>query len=479
MEKIRVREMEFVDEQGRIRLFHGVNIVCKDKSLGYVYKLSKNEISQLRDLGFNVIRLGIIWDGLEPEPGVYNEEYLGRLEEIVNLCAEHEIYVILDMHQDLYSVRYSDGAPEWATITDGLPEPSEVAIWSDAYMSPAVMRAFDHFWANDPAPDGIGLQDHFAKCWQTIARRFKNRPEILGYDLLNEPSPGSLSAHVLSTILKTLTQLKIIDEPPKSIEELTKLWSIKDRIKILKKLDDEKTYRKAILAAEPHLKKFDKETLTRFYERIAKAIRTETPHGIIFLEGNYFSNAGIPSHIDPIRGEKLQAYSPHIYDLVVDTPYIITHFSERRVKVIAQSHHETQKRLKMPVIVGEWGAFGRRKGIKKVCEYLLNTFDELKWSWTYWAWEKEFTKTEAARLIARPYPEAVAGELISFSYKNGTFTMKWIADNKTPTIVRLPKEYKWSEITIKPKANYEIEEEIKRLMIKTAHSGKHILVIKH
>ena len=53
-------------------------------------------------------------------------------------------------------------------------------------------------------------------------------------------------------------------------------------------------------------------------------MRSETPHGVILLETNYFANAGAPSSIRPITvggaREELQAYSPHIYDLVVDTP---------------------------------------------------------------------------------------------------------------------------------------------------------------
>jgi endoglycosylceramidase len=57
---------------------------------------------------------------------------------------------------------------------------------------PALNRAFDHFWANDPGPGGIGLQDRYAAALGQVAERFAGSPHALGYDLLNEPWPGTL-----------------------------------------------------------------------------------------------------------------------------------------------------------------------------------------------------------------------------------------------------------------------------------------------
>jgi endoglycosylceramidase len=56
---------------------------------------------------------------------------------------------------------------------------------------PALQRSFDHFWANDPGPGGVGLQDRYAAAWRHVAERFRDNPNVLGYDLLNEPWPGS------------------------------------------------------------------------------------------------------------------------------------------------------------------------------------------------------------------------------------------------------------------------------------------------
>jgi len=488
--RIYVRGGSFVDERGRVRAFHGINVVCKDRSLGYVYKLSGLALRRLRELGFNVVRLGVIWDGLEPEPGLYDEEYLGRLEEQVEAFTEHGMYVVLDMHQDLYSVRYSDGAPEWATITDGLPEPGGAAVWSDAYMSPAVQRAFDHFWANDPAPDGRGLQDHFIECWRLLARRFGGRPGVLGYDLLNEPFPGSAAAEVYRALLLEFSRLEARARggPPRPLEELLELYGdLRARAEALRLVEDEGAYRELVSAAEPYVRAFETEVLVPFYERVAEAIRSETPHGVIFLEDCYFCNAGVPSSVAPVRvggrREPLQAYAPHVYDLVVDTPYIATHASEKRVRVVIESKRRAQERLGAPVLVGEWGAFGPQRGIGRHCTFLLNAFDELKWSWTYWAWWDGFLESEAARLLARPYPAAVAGELVSYGYDElRGFRMEWVADPslKAPTVVQLPRGLEWGEVSVEPQCSCRVVEEdgAPRVEVTASRPGRHVLVIR-
>jgi endoglycosylceramidase len=54
-----------------------------------------------------------------------------------------------------------------------------------------VQHAFDHFWADSPGPGGIGLQERYAAAWAHVARRFAGNAHVLGYDLFNEPWPGT------------------------------------------------------------------------------------------------------------------------------------------------------------------------------------------------------------------------------------------------------------------------------------------------
>lgn len=175
-----------------------------------------------REQGYNVIRLGLIWDGVEPEPGAYDDVYLGKIKQQAAWAEQNGIYVFLDMHQDLYSSLYGDGAPAWATLTDDLPH-VEGQLWSDAYLeSPAVNRALDRFWDNAPGPGGVGLQERYAAMWRHVAEFFSDCPNLIGYDLMNEPYPGTDGQEVLGAIIAAYaeTVLGLKDADPTQLGEL-------------------------------------------------------------------------------------------------------------------------------------------------------------------------------------------------------------------------------------------------------------------
>ncbi|HSN81459.1 MAG TPA: hypothetical protein VLS88_02680, partial [Polyangiales bacterium] len=74
----------------------------------------------------------IFWDAIEPEPGVYDQDYLTRWEDRLDWYAEAGVWVVLDMHQDVYSqVFCCDGAPEWAVRTDGIPYEQQEVWWTN------------------------------------------------------------------------------------------------------------------------------------------------------------------------------------------------------------------------------------------------------------------------------------------------------------------------------------------------------------
>ncbi|HEV3129313.1 MAG TPA: cellulase family glycosylhydrolase, partial [Solirubrobacteraceae bacterium] len=47
------------------------------------------------------------------------------------------------------------------------------------------------FWANSPGPGGVGLQDRYAAAWRDVAARFAGNRNVLGYEVMNEPWPGT------------------------------------------------------------------------------------------------------------------------------------------------------------------------------------------------------------------------------------------------------------------------------------------------
>ena len=175
---------------------------------------SGDDFAQMRALGFDVVRLVLNWSQLEPSAGTYSTTYLNRVAQVVSWARQQGVYVILDMHQDQYSRDIvpakqgtapsgctpsggSDGAPAWAVQSDGKPG---CALFGIDELNPAESTSFYNFWHDStvPAPQGqapgTGLQDHYIGALAALARRFENTPAVLGYELMNEPQPGTLSS---------------------------------------------------------------------------------------------------------------------------------------------------------------------------------------------------------------------------------------------------------------------------------------------
>lgn len=186
------------DAQGRVVTFHGVNMVNKLQASAYLPDATGFGADDARFLaanGFNVVRLGIIWKGLEPQPGVYDDAYLNRIMRTYKLLHKHGIAVLLDFHQDMYNERFQgEGAPDWAIVGAAATEnPSPQAGFPLNYvLQDAVNHAYDAFWANTQVPGaGRGVQDLYAAAWAHVAKRFREKPGIVGYNLFNEPWMGS------------------------------------------------------------------------------------------------------------------------------------------------------------------------------------------------------------------------------------------------------------------------------------------------
>jgi endoglycosylceramidase len=189
---------------------------------------SGDDLAEMRAMGFNVIRLVLNWSQLEPTPGDYSTTYLARVAQVVGWARQQGIYVILDMHEDQYS-RYilpaakpttvvglkctpsggSDGAPKWAVFTDTKPA---CAIDGQSALNPASSAAFYNFWHNHPvaAPKGqapgTGLEDHYIGALAALAKRFAGTSTVLGYELMNEPQTGSLTALPLENLYQSASQ---------------------------------------------------------------------------------------------------------------------------------------------------------------------------------------------------------------------------------------------------------------------------------
>jgi len=183
----------FTDETGRVVLLHGTNFVQKFPPIAPADAgFGEDDAAFLAEQGFNVVRLGAVFGAIMPAPGQIDQAYVDSVAETTRILARAGIYVLLDFHQDGFGPYvHGNGFPEWATLTDGLPNPVEP--FPIYYVTnPAMQRAFDNFWENRPGPDGVPLQEHYATAVAAVATAVADEPLVLGYDLMNEPWPGTI-----------------------------------------------------------------------------------------------------------------------------------------------------------------------------------------------------------------------------------------------------------------------------------------------
>jgi endoglycosylceramidase len=186
------------DAQGRVVTFHGVDEVNKVPASGYAPDgtgFGRDDARFLARNGFTMVRLGIIWKALEPQPGVYDNAYLSRIFRTYRVLHEQGISVLLDFHQDMYNERFQgEGAPDWAILGQAATETPtpQLGFPNNYFFQAAVNHAYDAFWANTQVPGtGRGVQDFYAAAWAQVAKRFRGKPGILGYNLFNEPWGGT------------------------------------------------------------------------------------------------------------------------------------------------------------------------------------------------------------------------------------------------------------------------------------------------
>lgn len=454
MDRISVNGKRFVDNFGRQRIFNGVNYddKCGERNSCLMDDdYTELNIAKFKQCGWNIIRLGVPWAAIEPQPNKYDEEYINKIVTFLDLCEKYGIYVFLDMHQDLYGgsvAQWGDGAPEWASLSDGVKMRKSKLVWATGYFwGKGIHNCFDNFWANKKV-DGVGLQTYFINMWVHLAERVKDHPALLGFDLFNEPFPGSDGGKIFRKLILNLAKTVITDKRCK------KGWMLKqlltgNSVRVLEPFADPDLFRKVTKAGDALVKKFDEGVYSDFINRLSKSIRAVTDKGIIIVESCYYTNLGIPFCTPPVNydgeREKQLCYSPHGYDLTVDTP-AYDYASNSRVWSIFEEKKHTQEKWNAPVIVGEWGALGQGEKYLEHFDFLLDKFDENQWSQTYYTFFMNFFLLDhkILKTLVRPVPQAVCGTIESYRHdrENNTFTLKFAQDREfdVPTVIYAHKE---------------------------------------
>jgi endoglycosylceramidase len=174
-----------VSALGQFVYLHGINVHEAAKyEPTHLLPLSAHEVEILLQSGFDAVRLLSGWEAIMPERGQLDQDYLDRYSAEVDKLTAAGMFVIVDMHQDVWGDPFGNGAPGWA-CPDELKEGYQPTTpWWANYFSSQVGACFDNFWASDE------LQDQLADAWAAVAGRVCANESVIGFDLLNEPYPG-------------------------------------------------------------------------------------------------------------------------------------------------------------------------------------------------------------------------------------------------------------------------------------------------
>ena len=204
--------------------------------------------------------------------------------------------------------------------------------------------------------------------------------------------------------------------------------------KFLNKLDSYETFGNAVKGLEKYTEGFNREYYQLFVDSMADKIADEK---LAFFEHNYYSNLGIPFEI---QTKDNYIYSPHAYDLFIDSPLYNDYSSNARIKYIIDSIRKNQLKMNVPVVMGEWGGSAQNghKWVEHI-DYIYSQFEKYQWSSIYWNYrihDKKFTS-----VINRPYPCAVCGDIVEYSTDSNSrsFRLEYnCKENTAPTVVFVP-----------------------------------------
>lgn len=189
---------QLVDAEGRVVFLRGVNARVRGvfdvsfddgrQPLEPIPAFDASDARQMRDFGFDALRLPIDWSGIEPtEKGGFDQAYLDRVAGAVDAAASAGLYVLLDLHQDAYSKEIGeDGAPLWAIQ----PPPTKLlggplTDLGQRRLSKQVTDAFDTFFGD--SAKGAELRKRFVAMAVHVIERFKDNPHVIGLEIFNEP----------------------------------------------------------------------------------------------------------------------------------------------------------------------------------------------------------------------------------------------------------------------------------------------------
>ncbi len=357
------------DSSGRVVILHGVNKGAKNYPYDLVTGFGPSDMAFLAENGFNVVRLGVEHDGLEPQPGVFNPAYIASIQGVVERLWGYGIRTLIDFHQDEYGPALGgNGIARWATIDDGLPHQPQCGFGCNQLVQPGMNAAFSNFWADAHLPnDPLGLQDHVARAGAALASALRDEPGLLGYEILNEPWPGFT-------------------------------WPT--------------------CAVPVGCPLFERLQLDTFYARVDHLVRAADPVHIVFYEPVTTFNQGVSTWAGPLADPN-GGFAFHVYCLLggADMPAERPGGSELcptlEDRVLDNAITQVD-RTHEALLMTEFGATVAPRPVL----HITAGADQRMIPWIWWEYTEAFRPNLG--ILVRTYPRVIAGTPLSWSFDPAT-----------------------------------------------------------
>lgn len=377
------------DPSGRTLIMRGVNLAGAHKFKPYLSDFQPADYARLRSAwGLNAVRFLVTWSALEPARGVYDDAYLAELDKRIGWARDAGLFVVLDMHQDVFGEGFAggDGAPAWTCDAARYAAFKPQTPWFFSYLDANVGACFDALWTNGD------LRGHLVEAWRRVALRLAKYDNVIGFDPMNEPFWGTYP--ILS---------------------------------------------------------FEADRLVPFYGEVTRAVRSAAPGWLVFAEPSSSRNLGFGSNFPKLPYDGV-VYAPHAYDPTAESGMGFDPLHrDAMMQKVADMRSEADA-IGGALFVGEYGGNPEQPGI---AAYMAADYDgagAVAASSTYWAYDKDngyailnkdgTEKKALADALTRPYPERVAGKLLSYGFDPNmqTATIRWEPDDSVaaPTEIVVP-----------------------------------------
>jgi aryl-phospho-beta-D-glucosidase BglC (GH1 family) len=322
----------FVDQSGNPVYLRGFNA---NSSMGY---------KKAAGMGANFVRIPVYWSDLELAPPVggvhtWDATQLAALDAEVQTLQSQNVNVLIDFHQTGWSPYFTSitkdarGMPAWLYGSGYFPQP----------VSQLGLGLAKKDFATNPA-----ILPYYEAYMQMLINRYSSYPNVVGYELYNEPQPGKL----------------------KSTHDGT-------------------------------------QALIAFQAQLLQFVRSLDPQRTVFVSVRQGGNLGfLNADVSAWGSLSNLAIDVHDYFNGLDAPYgysadtetwypnhdaVVTDYETsyvgteaNQLRILDQLLAKTNQ-WGVPLLVGEWGARWDDPGLLEYQRQMLDAFRQRKLSWTRWA----------------------------------------------------------------------------------------------